>query len=87
MASGDAMRASINKDSRGLLEPELEIVAAVSDGRPDREATEMMAPDVIVIDCRTFVSSPTKHVGVFPGKMGRSTHSKTRAAYATMARP
>jgi DNA-binding NarL/FixJ family response regulator len=38
------------REARRLREPELEIVAAVSDGRAALEAAERLSPDVAVLD-------------------------------------
>ncbi len=65
---------------RSLLEPEFEVVGAVTDGRAALEATSTLDPDVAVLD----VGMPVMN-GLEAGRRIKQDHPRTKVVYLTVS--
>jgi DNA-binding NarL/FixJ family response regulator len=65
---------------KGLLEPEFEVVAMVTDGRALLQAAAELRPDVIILD----ISMPQLN-GLDAGEQIKQKHRSTKLIYLTMA--
>jgi DNA-binding NarL/FixJ family response regulator len=65
---------------KGLLEPEFEVVAMVTDGRALLQAAAELRPDVVILD----ISMPQLN-GLDAGEQIKQKHRSTKLIYLTMA--